>query len=379
MIDPALNCSNIIKNLNDVEYASDVFTLIRREMSDIESFLNQCNAYWVEKYDDVEIFSDYNLYERTNLGKGYDKILNPNKNTKVSDEYKKYFPLRSFAFADGSGICNVYSVIWSDITTNNATRYARFNNNGDVYLGKQGAKLNTKIDYNILDSTFKYGVKASTKSNTDLEFSSDETVVIKRYNNCTNKYNLKDGTREVTIVNNSDRRNITFKYKYDSDNKLTTFRCEIDTKKNNGSINGKYIVEVGEDYIKPIYISRKGIKTDLRYDRDHTYEFESIMSDYLYNPSEYMSSKIEYDYGSIAIDILNRAYNLETLDNITMSEVIKKDLRDIDNNIKAYIGEIPIQRLEYIMRSALTKSSSNIREKKKIKRMVRKRYNFNRG
>ena len=103
------------------------------------------------------------------------------------------------------------------------------------------------------------------------------------------------------------------------------------------------------------------------------------MSDYLYNPSEYMSSKIEYDYGSIAIDILNRAYNLETLDNITMSEVIKKDLRDIDNNIKSYIGEIPIQRLEYIMRSALTKSSSNIREKKKIKRMVRKRYNFNRG
>jgi hypothetical protein len=62
-----------------------------------------------------------------------------------------------------------------------------------------------------------------------------------------------------------------------------------------------------------------------------------------------------------------------------MSDNIKKDLREIDNNIKAYMGEMPISRLQYNMRSALTKSSANLREKKKIKRMVRKRYNYNRG
>ncbi len=379
-MDPALNCNNIIKNLDDVEYASEVFYLIRREMSDIESFLNQCNAYWNERYSDVEIFTDYDLYNRANLGKGYDKILNPNACHKVPDEYRKYFPSRSFTFADGSGICNVYSVIWSDITTNNATRYAKFTNNGDVHMGKQGAKLDTTIDYSILDSTFNYVVKSNIKNkHNEFEFSNDGKVITKKYNNCTNRYNLKDGIRDVIIENNDSNRNITFRYKYDRDNKLINFRCEIDTKKNSGSINGKYIVEVGEDYIKPVYITRKGNKTDLRFDTEHAFEFQSIIEDYLYNPSEHISSKIEYDYGSLAIDIINRAFSLEMLNDITMSDNIKKDLREIDNNIKAYMGEMPISRLQYNMRSALTKSSANLREKKKIKRMVRKRYNYNRG
>jgi len=379
-MDPALNCNNIIKNLKDVSYAEEVFYLIRREMSDIESFLNQCDAYWNERYSDVEIFTDYDLYNRRDLGKGYDKILNPNVYTRVPLEYKKYFPLRSFTFSDGSGICNVYSVIWSDITTNNATRYVKFTNNGDVHMGKQGAKLNTTIDYSILDSKFKYVVKSNSMNKQNhLEFSNDGKVITKKYNGCTNKYNISEGTRDIIIENNNANRNLSFRYSYDRDNKLVNFRCEIDTKKNSGSINGKYIVEVGEDYIKPLYITRKGTKTDLRFDEEHSLEFQTIISNYLYNPSENTSSKIEYDYGSIAIDIINRAYNLETLDNITMSDTIKKDLREIDNNIKAYMGEMPISRLQYNMRSALTKSSSNLREKKKIKRMVRKRYNYNRG
>ena len=380
MINISDNYYRLISYLDDVNNAKENIAKIRREISDAENFFKLINAHWNETFCDTEILTeDFNLIRYANNSEEKDNNFNKleNKYSKghIDDSLRKYLPLRTFSFNNDKGLCNVYTIKWNNIATNKSIRNIEFKNNGIITMKKRGRDTDSSLYYDMFYGLYNYEVDAKNKGY-KVNYYKDNKYIIKKYNNLVIKHNIFNHDKILCFNSYINNNKIDYKFYFDKNNELTKVRCNMDTYGAKNKIISSYRVEIGKDYIKPFYYSKKGIKTDLRDSKEYTNKLMKIIYldfyDTLYKESDNDYIKeIKTEYLPV---ILRSCTNIEPFYSYNMSQNTKNTLTKIDSTIKGYLGEIPFNDLETTMKKDMKQSSKSYTDNYGYK-IFKKKYN----
>ncbi len=258
------------------------------EMQYAEEILNSWNAFWWEEYQDVVLPQEY----FDSFAWDYLKLSDEDKaeNSKIdeytsTDEYKG-IPLKHIMLGDKYS-CDVSTINWYGIVTNNSTRKLVFHNNGDINLYKGSIKKKTKAhpitisydaNYNVLSTDFDISITLDNLKDdflaknkyTYLTLSLKDNILTEKFNDIEIMRDLSTGMRLVRIVKKYDKRDrqnnasVSFEAALNPDDSLEYGAVAIETHKRNGKINGTYRFDVSRKKgIHANFYSRKGVKIDL--------------------------------------------------------------------------------------------------------------------
>lgn len=352
------NMTRIKHKIQDEEYARVLKNRIRSEMSDAESFFLISNAFWEERFYDTEILCDKKKvygYEDTydnDLGFSFNKIYKPNIGNKIDSSLKKYYPIRTFYFDNNKAICNVYGILWDNITTNKGVRDLYIRNDGLFALNKNGNKVSYKIRYDVKDESYSFDIKKHGKFEY-IDFSNKKDYIVKKRNNVTFLFNKKTENKVIqfTDYNKENVYSSTYNLFYDENNNLTKLQLLMDIHKENKRLNGSYFIEIDNNTIKPYFISRKGVKTDLREDMDRSLDLSLLLyKEYKDTLNDKDNSVINNNLKLYALDRIIDSFDGLKLNNEVLNNTVKEVINSIDNSIKPYLGEIPFTSLNEHMR-----------------------------
>ena len=380
MINISDNYYRLISYLDDVNAAKDNVAKIRREISDAENFFKLINAHWKEIFCDTEILTEnFDLINYANSDEeknnNYNKLEKKYTKGCIDDSLRKYLPLRTFSFNNDKGLCNVYTIKWKNIVTNKSIRNIEFKNNGIIIMNKKGRDTDSELYYDMFYRLYNYEVKAKNKGYI-IRYYKDNKYIIKKYNNLLIKHNIFNHDKVIEFNSLFDNNKIDYKLFFDKNNELTKVRCNMNTYGAKNSVLSSYKVEIGKDYIKPFYYSKKSNKTDLRNSKEFTNKLiKFIYLDFyntLYGNKEDEPVKdIKTEYIPVVLRSLN---DLVPFHSYSMSQNTKNTLTGIDSTIKGYLGEIPFNDLETIMKKDMKQSSKTYSENYKNK-ILKKKFN----
>ena len=255
---------------------------VLEEMQYAERILNSWNAFWLEEYKQVvlpqEYFDDF-IYDYFKLS-DEDKAENSKIDKHTSMEEYNGIPLRHIMLG-GKYSCDVSTIDWYGIETNNSIRELVFHNNGDINLHKGSIKKKTKAhpttisydaNYNVLSTDFDISITLENLNNkyTNLTFSLKDNNLIEKYNDIEIIRDLNTWTKLIRIIKKHDKRDgqnnasVTFETALNPDDSFKYGAVTIETHKGNGKVNGTYRFDVSRKKgIRANYYSRKGVKIDL--------------------------------------------------------------------------------------------------------------------
>ncbi len=258
---------------------------VLNEMKNAEEVINSWNAYWCEKYEDCVLPQEYFdrfPWENKHLDK--DEIPKIDKST-YTTEYNG-IPLKHIMLG-GKFSCDVGTIDWCGISTNNSTRRIVFHNDGSIYLEKNSIKNQTKkhpiniqynANYNVLSADFDVSITIDQLTDdwrekykyTYFTILLKDNVLTEKLNNIEIIKDLNTGTKKIKIEKKYDKRNrqnntsVLFEAVLNQDDSLQIGAVAINTYKGNGKINGTYRFDVSRKKgIRANFYSRKGIKVDL--------------------------------------------------------------------------------------------------------------------
>ena len=361
MADSFNNINNIKNNLIDENYARDLLIRIRRELSDVEHFFLNSSAHWEERFYDTEIVGNkdkiygYEDLFDNDLGYNFNKIYRPNIGVKIDSSLKKYYPLRTFYFDDNKAICNVYGILWDDITTNKGKRDLYIRNNGLFALNKYGKTVSYKLRYDVQNDSYSFDIKKHKDRCDFIDFSNNKDYIVKKLNKVTFLYNKQTDNKIVHYVDYNQDNNYSSTYSifYDKDNNLNKIQLLMDMHKVNGRPNGSYFIEIDKNNIKPLFITRKGIRSDLRGSKSKSLDLSMfIYKDY----EDTLNKEEDQTFKNLKLYALGKvidSFENKTLSNEKINESVKDAINKIDNSITPFLGEIPFSSLDSKMRNDL--------------------------
>lgn len=254
---------------------------ILKEMKSAEQVLLTWNAHWWENYKNCVFPSEYfdlMSFEKLELKRNCSQIESE------TDVYQG-IPLKHIEL-DGQYWCDVCTIKWNPIITNNSSRKLEFNNTGEITLLKDSKKLTKQrpnrivytANYNVLSNDFTLDLEINKLLPThyhkiDVEkisISLTNNLLTKRFNDIEIIQDLNTGMKLVRIVKKRDKRNrqnnasVVFEATLNSDDSLEMGAVAINTYKGNGKVNGTYRFDVSRKKgIRANFYSRKGVKVDL--------------------------------------------------------------------------------------------------------------------
>ena len=372
------NYERLRDNVKDEREASLLLTKIRSELSDSENYLLNTKCSWQEHFLNSEIYSNgkHINYDRikysSNFGNSFNKLVNLSTTYRVSPYVKQFLPIRIFAFDDNKYICNVYSVLW-DVYTNKAKRKILFNANGEIFLEKEGNNIMYKILYDLKDDTYDFNI---FKDSINLRLKKNDNYITKRYSLTEYTYDIKNGSKNINVTDNLSHSDHTSSYDlyYDEDNKLYLANVKINLfSKKNDKIknNGMFIIEMSDHHIKPLYISNKGVKVNLKDDPKLSLNLSRIIyTDYDEACTKY-ENKPNIDNYIIkhTLEKVIDSFGFINLDDEYMSSELVDKLDKVDSTISTFFGEIPFNTLTDLMKCDIR--TSRAKKKRRSKKLVR--------
>ena len=378
MVNFAENYERLRDNLKDEKEASILVTKIRSELSDSENYLLNTNCFWQEHFLNSEIYSNGkhinydNIKYSSNFGNSFNKLVNLSTTYRVSPYVKQFLPLRIFAFDDNKYICNVYSILW-DVYTNKAKRKMLFNANGEIFLEKEGNNIMYKILYDLKDDTYDFNI---FKDSVNLRLKKNDNYITKRYSLTEIIHDIKNGSKNINVMDNLSHsdHNTSYDLYYDEDNKLYLVNVKVNLlqhKKDKVKNNGMFIVEISDHHIKPLFISNKGVKVNLKDDPKLSLNLSRIIySDYEEALEKY-NNKPNIDNYVIkhSLEKVIDSFSYLNLDEEYMDEELLNKLEKVDHTISTFFGEIPFNTLTELMKCDIR--TSRAKKKRKVKRLVK--------
>lgn len=273
-----------MKNL-DNEMQNIAVQNVLKEMQEAEEILTNWGAFWWEGYEDTVLPQEYfDRFHFDNEGLGEEA-----KKIQTSTDQYMGVPLRHLMLSDTCG-CDVSTIVWSGILTNNASRRIKFHNTGDITLEKDPNKRPTAkhprtvsydASYNVLTNDFKIDIALTGPSQSwrtdfehdDMSIALKGNLVIKKLNGMEIVQDLETGMKLVRITQKYDKRHkenntsVFFEAALNPDDSLEKGSIVLNTHKGNGKINGTYRFSASrQNGVSAIFTSRKGVKFDLAAD-----------------------------------------------------------------------------------------------------------------
>lgn len=348
------NINSINNKISNPEKARILISRIRKELCDAENHFIDSNAHWEEVFYDVEIISDKNRsYEHkdlidNDLGYNFNKIYRPNMGSKIDSNLRSYYPLRMFYFDDQKAICNVYGILWDNITTRRSKRDLYVRNDGLIVLNKYGRNVSYKLKYDVKDESYAFSIKRHNEYDF-IDFSHSNDCVTKSLNNIKVLYNLSDNTKVVSFKDINRKNNFATEYLlfYDRENKLSKVRIMMDIIKENGRTGNYFMLDITKNGVQSYYINRKGMKSELSERPEKALKFGVYLSN---EYRETLNNGEPSDFNNLKLYALEKAISANPLTEEGIVPVVKDALLNIDNSITAYLGEIPFPNLDRVMR-----------------------------
>ena len=258
------------------------------EMQHAEKILNSWNAFWWEEYQNVVLPQEYfdafawDYLKLSDEDKAEDSKIDKHTST---DEYKG-IPLKHIMLG-GKYSCDVSTINWHGILTNNSSRKLLFHNNGNIELHKGSLKKQTKnhpttigynANYNVLSNDFDMSITLDNLTDNFLEkhkytyltISLKDNILTEKFNDIEIIRDLNTGVKLIRIMKKHDKRDkqnnssVVFEAVLNPDNSLEMGAIAINTLKGNGKVNGTYRFDVSRKKgVRANFYSRKGIKIDL--------------------------------------------------------------------------------------------------------------------
>ena len=334
---------------------------VLEEMQKAEETINSWNAMWWEEYVDCVLPQEYFdrfHWENEKLDSEISKIDQETK----TDKYNG-IPLKSIVLGDKYN-CDIGTIYWHGIKTNNSIRRIVFHNDGSIYLEKNSIKNQTEkrprrisynASYNVLLNDFNISIILDQLTNDWIQkyqnmfflMALKDNVLTERFDNIEIVKDFHQKTKLIKITKKVEEKTVIFEGKLDTKNNVEIATITINTHKGNGKINGIY--KIGVNRKKGIFAnfySRKGVKFDLTIDP------------ILLNTAREMLLSIlnaQKDRDDIIADFVNSFLNI--IDKILIKEDVNFDnfeinmatVKQIENRIiemiKSIKGELPLQGL----------------------------------
>ena len=247
------------------------------------------------------------------------------------------------------------SINWSSINSDTAKREGTFNVNGDVKFSRRPKKkgVSYEFEYNVVEDGFVF--KNSDVSISDNSF---ETKIETRNGEVIKS--KKKGTKKITyksdVINKSS---IYAEVRLDNNDDIDKCYIDFRTHRNNGKINGMYLIRINnrDKKFSFSYRTRKG--NICKYDDNIYYDDERLSMGTLKNRIEFFRDAINSCYrngrGAISSDI-------------DISDLVYIE-KNVVNFMKQIKSEIPLPYLqEQIDRFIL--EYSNSKKDDKVKKLV---------
>lgn len=344
---------------------------VLEEMQHAEKILNSWNAFWSEEYQDVVLPQEYFdtfAYDYLNLS-DEDKAENSKIDKYTSTDEYKGIPLKHIMLG-GKYNCDISTINWYGITTNNSTRKLVFHNNGNIELYKDSIKKQTKthpttidynVNYNVLSNSFDISITLDNLTDdfllkhkfTHLTLSLKDNILTEKYNDIEIIRDLNAGTKLIRIIKKYDKRykqnnaSVVFETALNKDNSLEIGAIAINTHKGNGKVNGIYRFDVSRKKgVRANFYSRKGIKVDLTTNPAMLNTANALL---LPAPNSQSSGDIivsNFAYSTQNTIAKNLTEKVISFDNSDFNmEAVKQSETRIIETLKCIKGELPLPGL----------------------------------
>lgn len=204
---------------------------VLKEMEKAEKTLIEWKAYWKEIYTNcyVDDITRINCDRRVYRGNSYDEIYA----SKLGLEFLKIDPFsiirepRSSSLknlvSNGNHECQVNTILWKDIRTNNSVRQIEFNSDGNISLTKKGRHSQNmcyESSYNVGSSNFTFDIEIPHID--DIIISASDKLFEIKHSNMDIINNLDKNTKTIVIkcINNRGKVNKTYVFKIDNQNNI---------------------------------------------------------------------------------------------------------------------------------------------------------------
>lgn len=334
---------------------------VLEEMQKAEETINSWNAMWWEEYVDCVLPQEYFdrfHWENEKLDSEISKIDQETK----TDKYNG-IPLKSIVLGDKYN-CDIGTIYWYGIKTNNSIRRIVFHNDGSIYLEKNSIKNQTEkrprrisynASYNVLLNDFNISIILDQLTNDWIQkyqnmfflMALKDNVLTERFDNIEIVKDFHQKTKLIKITKKVEEKTVIFEGKLDTKNNVEIATITINTHKGNRKINGIYRIGVNrKKEIFANFYSRKGIKFDLTIDPMLLNTARELLLSI--SNSQKDRDDIIADFVNSFLNIIDKSLIKEDV-NFDNFEINMETIKQIENRIiemiKSIKGELPLQGL----------------------------------
>ena len=334
---------------------------VLEEMQKAEETINSWNAMWWEEYVDCVLPQEYFdrfHWENEKLDSEVSKI-----DQKTETDKYNGIPLKNIVLG-GKYSCDIGTISWHGIKTNNSIRRIVFHNDGSIYLEKNSIKNQTEkrprrisynASYNVLLNDFNISIILDQLTNDWIQkyqnmfflMALKDNVLTERFDNIEIVKDFHQKTKLIKITKKVEEKTVIFEGKLDTKNNVEIATITINTHKGNGKINGIYRIGVNrKKEIFANFYSRKGIKFDLTIDPMLLNTARELLLSI--SNSQKDRDDIIADFVNSFLNIIDKSLIKEDV-NFDNFEINMATVKQIENRIiemiKSIKGELPLQGL----------------------------------